>query len=205
MAASDMKLSTSAVRAAAKDVADEQDKDAPAKARSGGVRNLVLGLILLDVLGIGGFLYLRYERNGEKEKAISRARAQIKNLKTQLVFIDDMARRIERDKVQQVDDPGVLMQTVAQSGFKLSGNLVTAKGMTSRFGKTNYDETVVRFHFNERQSLDFDGMLGFFIAVENANPSVQFTEIDFGDRRPGVGSNMWEIKSGSVRVLPKSG
>jgi hypothetical protein len=62
------------------------------------------------------------------------------------------------------------------------------------------------FKFISRASYELEGMLKFFINVEKANPTVQIREIDFGQRvPPDIGKNMWEVKTGVVRVLkPKS-
>jgi hypothetical protein len=125
-------------------------------------------------------------------------------LKPKLVNLDETVRRIQRDSVQKVADPGTLLSSVA-SRFGISDSVNTGKPLTAPFGK-GYEETTVDFTFRGRASYNFVEIMGFFVAVEKANPSIQIKEINFGDRLPGIGVNMWEVKSGKVRVIkPKGG
>jgi hypothetical protein len=196
--ASNVKLPSSAVKAAANDVAQE-DREGPAKT-AGGFKSLVIALIVLNVAAAGGYAWLRFGWNGKLAKSNEMSLSQLSRLKTDLVNLDEAVRRIQRDQVQQVQDPGTLLSTVATTAG-LSDALRTDKPLESKFGRTNYTETTVRFSFTGRASYEFKGMLKFFTDVEKANPTVQIREINFGDRTQEKGVNMWEVKQGVVRVL----
>jgi hypothetical protein len=201
-AGTNAKLPNSAIKAAAKEVADD-GADAAPESSGGGFRALVFALVLLDLVALGGFAYLRFKRNGDIEKSIAKADSELARLKRDLVNLDDTVRRIQREKVQQVDDPGTLLNRVA-TRFGIADSLKSDKPQTIPFAKTAYEETTVRFTFLNRSSYDFagdQGIMNFFTEVQNANPSIQFKEITFGDRQPGVGNDKWELKGGVVRVL----
>lgn len=193
------KLPSSAVKAAAKDVAKDDDADAAAPSGAGSFKTLVIVLVVLDLLAGGAWAWLKFSRNGALNDSIKKNRANLVRLKTDLVNLDETVRRIQRDQVQQVLDPGTLLSAVAANNG-LADSLRTDKPLKSKFGR-NYEEHTVKFTFTGRASYDFAGMLRFLTAVEKANPTVQIREIDLGGRQTGAGNNMWEVKTGTVRVL----
>ena len=200
-------LASSAIKAAAKDVEKEKDGGEPALSDPGarGFKILLWLLIVVDLAAVGGYLWLKFGRNGEREAAIKQSENLLVRLKPKLVNLDDTVRRIQRDQVQKVADPGTLLVSVAGK-YKIADAIVADKPLTSPFGKSGYEETTVRFTFRNRSSYKFSEILPFFTDVEKANPSIQIKEINFGERLPGEGNNMWEVKQGLVRVLkPKGG
>ncbi len=202
-------LASSAIKAAAKDVENVKDGGEPALSDPGarGFKILLWLLIVVDLAAVGGYLWLKFGRNGEREAAIKQSESLLLRLKPKLVNLDETVRRIQRDQVQKVADPGTLLVSVAGGpNFRIADAIVADKPLTAPFGKSGYEETTSRFTFRNRSSYKFNEILSFFVAVEKANPSIQIKEINFGERLPGEGNNMWEVKQGVVRVLkPKSG
>ncbi len=188
-----------AAKPAAPSAAPRSDTD-PAVASGLGFFKVMVWLLVLIDLGGGGFFAWLHFRNRDLSAVVSSAAHRVVTEKADLVNLEAVVRKIQQENINVVEEPVTLVSGVAKT-LGITEFVQITKASGQNFGKTNYYETTVPIVFLFRAGYRFSDCLSFLKQVENANPTVQIKEVDFGKRQNAIGLDEWHPVRATVRIM----
>jgi len=176
----------------------------------GGLKVLAYALIGLNVVIFGLYLYISNVMATNLNKKANDITRDLATTKTKIHAVCDTADRINLDKITEVTDLKELVTAALRDIPKMGGGTVyddmSVNKAAAPAAVQGALETTVRVQVNNKTGYPFKDFMTVLGRIEDANPSVQIREVDFGKRelsRPDDMPDTFRPTSFVVRVLSK--
>jgi hypothetical protein len=175
------------------------------KASSGGsMKALVYLVLILDVLALGGWLYVKYSMNRKAQNELKTAESNLRSLKERGETGAAIVQKLVRENAQSISQPQDIINKVFRDHEILDQLANVSTGLPRSFRPNeNYEEVVVSVNWAQKAGYALTDLVRVLKAIEDTNPMVQIKDMDFG-KRDIVGPTelkSWRPTKMTVRIL----
>jgi len=145
---------------------------------------ILIGLGVLNLFALGGWLYLEFGELKRVDKTLAINRRGVVRARKQMNDLLAVAATIRNNRFGRIDDPGVLIMEIAE-GLGLQGKVKAGRRTAKRWKTSNYQEITVPITFIGKEGYEFGGLIRFLQSIEKKNPKLLIKEMNFGRREKG--------------------
>lgn len=188
----------------------EENEDV-AQPSSNSAKTVLIAILVLDVLCLGGWIWLSSFKLPAKEQEVKRARRDLAAMSQEADLLQTKIARITEGNLDRVRDDEALqaiIRNVAErtplksSTRKTLYNIIRVRGGNSRVWRENprYMQHVVTLTNTEEYGFPFEGIVDFARRLEARNPNIKVIEVNFGERDEAPGQDTWRPKGNFMKV-----
>ena len=167
---------------------------------------LLILILLLDLVFLAGWLYIRYGVRRSAQKDVERAERRILTMARDGQLTAALSSRLSTEKAQSISQPVDLVNTVLRKAKLLDKIKVQPSTWGPYRGNSNYEEQKLGLQITYGEGLKLEDLTTIMRVIENTNALVQIHDMDFGNRDlvdPGE-PVWWRATRMTVRVFRPS-
>lgn len=182
-------------------IAGKSDDDSvKSKGPGGGLKALVIMLIVMDLAAGGAYAYLTLVKGKEVEKSRASAQRKLFKVRENGVQISQAVVELSRASTEDVSDPQTPALSAAME-LKIDEYVKVRQGPKKRFARSDvFEEHLVTITWIQKNGYKFKDLIDFHKRIEAKNPKVQIQRINFG-KRDDTEESWWRPISSTVRVF----
>lgn len=171
--------------------------------KTGAFKRWVITFLVLDLLALGGFLYVKLVVSREADKTYNQAERHMLLTTRRVRQLNQLVSTISSAQIAAIADPGPLIAKVAEAMSRGGGELkfkdqISVGSPTDRRWNESYEEVIVPVTFYSSNGYLFGDLVRFLQRIEKKNPRILIREMDFGERQ--AGADQWRPQSRALEV-----
>ena len=180
------------------------DADVKGKGTGGGLKALVIVLIVMDLLAAGTYTYLNLVQGKKVEKARTTAKKKLLKIRKNSLQIAEAVRQLSKASTGDVSDPQTPAFAVAEE-MEITQFMLIRQGAKRRFARSDvFEEHIVTITWRDKNGYRFEDLINYHKSVESKNPKIQIKRINFG-KRDDTPDSWWRPTTTDIRVFkPKA-
>jgi hypothetical protein len=169
------------------------------RARSGKLLVIVLSSLVAVALVL--FLWLVLVAVPDRVSTRSMMEGNLKRVKMQMETLGLQADKVKSERLESVTDISALVGKVA-TNQQIMQNLTISKQTTRNLKGGSYEQVQCDVNFNNKMGYKFLDLVNLMKAIEDTNPKVQVSMVNFGLRREDIpGESLFQPLNMTVRVF----